>query len=119
MEVTFRADSAFPLRVGPSLIHHLPLDTAKSAECDRSDTEKGCYQVVAEEAFMARKLFAEPCKAVSTAKRGKAPFSISLAGQFLLQNTVCPFANWLRCQHEFSQSAAVHLRNERVCNHFY
>lgn len=78
-----------------SLNRHVSLGTAKPTECDRSDTEKGCYQGMAEEAFVAREIFAKPRKAVSAAKCRKAPLSTSLTGQFLLQNVVCPFANGL------------------------
>jgi len=105
--------------IEPSLNRHVPLGTAKPTECDRSDTEKGCYQVMAEEVFVAREIFAKPRKSVSAAKCRKAPLSTSLTGQFLLQNVVCPFANGLRCQHKLSQSTAIHSRNQRVCNHIY
>jgi hypothetical protein len=105
--------------IEPSLNRYVPLGTAKPTECDRSDTEKGCYQVMAEEVFVVREIFAKPRKSVSAAKCRKTPLSLSLTGQFLLQNTVCPFANGLGCQHKLSQSTGVHVRNQGVCNHIY
>lgn len=83
--------------VGPSFNRRASLGPAKPTECDRGDTEIGRYQIVTKKPFVMRKVFAEPCKAICAAKCGKAPFPISFAGQFLLQNAVCPFSNWLRC----------------------
>ena len=90
------------------------LGTSKATKCDRCDAEKRCYQIVTEKTFMTRETFAKPCKAICAAKGGEAPLPIRLTRQFLLQNAVCPFANWLRRQHELRQGAAVHVRNQRV-----
>ena len=70
---------------------------AKPTECDRCDSEKRCYQIMTEKSFVTREVFTKPRKAVCAAKCGKAPLPISFTGQFLLQNSVCPFTNWLRC----------------------
>ena len=111
------ADNRFP--AGPSFNRRASLGTAEPTECDRSDPEKGCYQIVAEKVFVMRETLAKPRKAVCAAKGCKAPLPISLIRQFLLQNAVRPFANGLRYQHELRQSAAVHLRNQHVRKQIY
>lgn len=95
------------------------LGTSKPTECDRCDSEKRCDQIVTKKPFVTREISSKPCKAVCAAKGGEAPLPISLAGKFLLQNAVCPFANWLRRQHKLSQGATVHVRNQRIRGHFY
>ena len=105
--------------IGPSIKHCVSFRTAKPTKRDRADTEIGRYQIVAEKAFVTRESFAKPCEAVCAAKGCKAPFSISLTDLFLLHNAVCPFADWLRYQHELNQSAVVHLRNQHVRNRVY
>jgi hypothetical protein len=74
---------------------------------------------MAEKLFVTREVFAKSRKAIRAAKCCKAPLSVSLTGQFLLQDAVCSFANWLRCQHKLSQGAGVHLRDQCIRNHIY